>query len=63
LTLLTAANPAFDGAGGFVGESKIRILRMLERAGAPVARFQALQAGVMVNTVFPAVVKRAPRRS
>lgn len=43
-TLFTAANPAFDGGGGLVGESKAKILRALELAGAPVARFITLAA-------------------
>jgi hypothetical protein len=43
-TLFTAANPAFDGGGGLVGESKAKILKTLELAGAPVARFISLSA-------------------
>jgi membrane protein DedA with SNARE-associated domain len=59
LTLFTAANPAFDGAGGLVGESKARILGLLARAGAPVAAFRVLRAGsdLPASLTFPAVVK------
>lgn len=42
----TVANPAFDGAGGLIGESKICILRHLEASGAPVARFEVLEASL-----------------
>ncbi|MBI3449488.1 MAG: VTT domain-containing protein [Acidobacteria bacterium] len=44
-SLFTAANPAIDSSG-FVGESKIGILRGLATGGAPVARFRLLPAGL-----------------
>lgn len=44
LTLFTAANPAMP-AGGFIGESKIRILGGLAGAGDTVARWTALLPG------------------
>jgi len=44
-SLFTAANPAIESSG-FVGESKIGILRGLARGGAPVARFTLLPAAL-----------------
>lgn len=44
LTLFTAANPCMVG-GGFMGESKVDILRRLESATDRVAPFEALPAG------------------
>jgi membrane protein DedA with SNARE-associated domain len=46
-TLFTAANPGIE-AGGFIGESKSRILRALERGGAHVARFRLVPGGLPV---------------
>ena len=48
LTLFTAANPAIVG-GGFVGESKIEILRGLAPAGDFVARATLIEASLEVE--------------
>lgn len=48
----TVANPAFDGAGGLIGESKTRILRHLREHGAPVAPFTVLPAGEKPQSRF-----------
>jgi membrane protein DedA with SNARE-associated domain len=45
LTIFTAANPAILG-GGFIGESKIEILRSLAHAGEFVARAELLDAAL-----------------
>jgi membrane protein DedA with SNARE-associated domain/pimeloyl-ACP methyl ester carboxylesterase len=42
LTLFTAANPSFPAGGGFVGESKIEILRGLGGAGEAVAKAELI---------------------
>jgi len=42
-TVFTAANPGIP-AGGFIGESKRDILRLLEAAGAPLPRWEPLPA-------------------
>ena len=50
-TLFTAANPGFDAGGGFVGESKSKILRDLQRslrgtsADGAVAEFDVVEPG------------------
>ncbi len=48
LTLFTAANPAITG-GGFVGESKIDILRGLSQAGEFIARATLIDASSNVE--------------
>ena len=45
LTLFTASNPAMP-AGGFIGESKIDILRGLERSGAFIAKSELIESAL-----------------
>ena len=45
LTLFTASNPAMP-AGGFIGESKIDILRGLERAGDFIAKSELIESAL-----------------
>jgi membrane protein DedA with SNARE-associated domain len=56
LTLFTAANPGIE-TGGFVGESKSRILHALAPSGA-VATFRVVQPGSIVESArYPVVFK------
>jgi hypothetical protein len=54
LTVFTAANPALP-AGGFIGEPKRDILRRLEEAGAPLPRWELLEASLPASERLVAV--------